>query len=84
MTLPTMHDIAIEVAASHGLTLQQLRTRRRTKLLAHARQQAMWAMRQEKRWSSIRIGDFFGVKHSTVLYGVKAYERRAQALARRP
>ena len=63
---------AIErVAAYFGLTLTDLTGRRRTADVAHARQVAMYLLREEHQLSLPAIGEQLGGRdHSTVSYGI--------------
>jgi hypothetical protein len=81
----SMASVAGEVAARHGLALEALRTPTRSRPIAHARQEAMAAMRQVRRpdgrvrYSHGQIARFFGLsRHSTVIYAIKALRRRAE------
>lgn len=79
----SMHEIARDVCRRHGLTLDQLRSKSRIRPIAHARQEAMWLMRQvlrpdgRKRFSFMQIAGFLDMEdHTTIIHGVKAYEAR--------
>lgn len=72
----SMAGIALHVAESHGLTVEDLKLRCSVHEIAHPRQEAMWRMRQTGRFSLPQIGRFFDRDHTTVLWAVRAYERR--------
>lgn len=72
-----MADIAAEVAQANHLTLAELKSRTRAQRISHPRQEAMAKMHQTGRYGLTRIARFFGVDHTTVLYGVRQYEARA-------
>jgi chromosomal replication initiation ATPase DnaA len=81
----TMRSIAAAVAEAYGLTVEELRGQCRERSVAHPRQEAMWRMRQvldedgRPRYSLPQIGNFLGHRdHTTVLHGVRAYEKRRQ------
>lgn len=75
--MKTMREIAIEVAAKHRMTVDQMRVQCRRRRFVRARQEAMWVMHQERRWSLMQIAGAVGVNHhTTVLQGVAAYEAR--------
>jgi chromosomal replication initiation ATPase DnaA len=80
--LVTMAEIARRVACEHGLTVADLKGPRRTRNLAHPRQQAMSEMYGEMtehghRWSLPQIGLFLGGRdHTTVLHGVRRHALR--------
>jgi len=82
-TTVSMADIAVCVAAKHGITVEQLKMRGSTRAIARPRQEAMWAMRQVRwrdgplRYSLPQIGRFFGgFDHTTVLHAVRAHQKR--------
>lgn len=76
----TMASIAARVAVAHGYTLKDLHGPRRHRLLAYARFEAMWLMRQLRtldgayRYSLTQIGNFFDRDHTTVLHALNRYE----------
>ena len=86
---PTAAAIARGVAEVHGLTLQTLRTGSRRSDVAHARQEAMAALRAQTRpdgqprYSFPWIAHFFALSHPTVIHGVRAHRQRV-ARAGRP
>lgn len=72
-----MADIAAEVAQANGLTLAELRSRNRAQRIARPRHEAMAKIHQTGRYTLTQIARFFGMDHTTVLYGVRQYEARA-------
>ena len=87
----TATEIALGVAAAHGLTLAQLRAPTRRIAISHPRQEAMAALRAQRRpdgrprFSYPWIARFFGLKdHATVIYGVRACLARAGPAPERP
>ncbi len=76
----TMDGIARDVAAKHGLTLEQLRGRSRKRRIAHPRQEAMWRMMETERWSTIRVGRYFDRDHSTVIHACQVHAKRVAVL----
>lgn len=79
ITLPARpgFKIMLDVAAKHGLTLEELCSPSPKRRFAHPRQEAMWRMYRETRLSSPQIARMLNRKdHTTVLHGVEAYERR--------
>ena len=72
-----MADIAAEVAQANGLTLAELKSRNRAQRIARPRQEAMAKIHQTGRYTLTQIARFFGMDHTTVLYGVRQYEARA-------
>jgi len=76
-------QIATEVAAYHGLTLDQLIHGGRTRLVVWPRQDAMLAMLETGYISYPKMGAFFGLDHTTCMHGAKAaLIRRERAEAR--
>ena len=80
----SMAAVAAEVAERHDLAVEALSVPTRTRRIAHARQEAMTAMRQIRRpdgrirYSYGQIARFFGLsRHTTVIYAVKACGLRA-------
>lgn len=85
---PTLAEIVAEVAALHGVTVEELMSPSRETRLVLARWEAMWRMSQVywghkslPRYSSQQIGRFFGRDHSTVLHGVRKYREILQRRA---
>ena len=72
-----MADIAAEVAQANGLTLAELKSRNRAQRIAWPRQEAMAKIQQTGRYTLTQIARYFGLDHTTVLYGVRQYEARA-------
>lgn len=84
MTVPACHParsnskrIIAQVADRHGLTVAELMGTTRVRLIAHARQEAMWRISRELGRSLPEIGRMMGGRdHTTVLHGIRAYEKR--------
>jgi chromosomal replication initiator protein len=65
------------VADAHGLTIADLIGDRRTRFIAHPRQEAMWMLRNLTNFTTPAIGRLMGGRdHTTVLHGAKAFEDR--------
>lgn len=79
-TDPTMAEIAAQVAAERRISVSEMKGARRDALLAQARQEAMWLMRQQGRWTLPQIGRFFSRDHTTVIHGIRAHEKRTMRL----
>jgi chromosomal replication initiation ATPase DnaA len=76
--------IAEEIAILYGVSVAELRTPTRERRVARPRQHAMCLMRRQRRadgarrYSCQQIANYFGLKdHTTVVYAVRAHERRA-------
>jgi len=75
--LPRQMVILIEVAREKGFTLAEMRSDRKNRKLAAARQKAMWRMKKETSLSFPRIGQLLGGRdHTTILHGVRSHEAR--------
>jgi chromosomal replication initiation ATPase DnaA len=74
-----MKDIAQQVAAAHGFTVEQLRSKGRTRKLAWARQDAAAAIYATGKYSTTQVGNFFNVHHTTVLFSIRQAEARSAA-----
>lgn len=72
----TMARIAEEVATRHRISVEELKSKSLQRRLAWPRQEAWWRMRLETRASYPAIARLFGRDHTTVIYGVRAFERR--------
>ena len=77
----SMAHIAAEVAETYGIPLQELRGPGRPRGLAWARQEAMHRIRTETGNSWTKIGNYFNRDHTTVIYAIRAHDRRQQARA---
>lgn len=67
-------SIVREVASVHGMGIEDLLSRQRTRPVVRARWEAMVALRSTGR-SYPQIGALFGLDHTTVMYGCKEHAR---------
>lgn len=79
---PAVLAIIQRVALAHGVTASDILGESQRRKIAHARQEACAAIRNEisvagKPPSYPRIGSWMGLDHSTVLYGITDYGIRA-------
>lgn len=65
------------IARAHGVTLQQIRGKRRFKTFVAARLEC-YRYLQARGWSTTRIGAYFHRDHSSVVQAVASEERRAE------
>src|SRR5665213_2494243 len=82
----TWRAIMMDVADQHGLTVDDLCRPYGPRSVAHARQHAMWALRQERhpnrpdepRWSLRRIASMFWptMDKTPVQHGIRAHAAR--------
>lgn len=74
---PAQREIIEDVAQRHDLTVALLQSKHRMRSIAHPRQEAMYLLRATGRWSLPQIGRVLGCRdHTTVLFGIRAFERR--------
>jgi chromosomal replication initiation ATPase DnaA len=73
-----MTEIVTEVSAAYGITRADLMGRNKRRKPSIARHHAMWLMRLTPGRSLTRIGQFFGVDHTTIHHGVRAHEGRLE------
>lgn len=71
-----IHSIIAEVCAKHRITWGQLVSNRRSPTYSWPRQEVYWRAHKETALSYPEIGAALGRDHTTVIYGVKAHERR--------
>lgn len=71
-----LHAILIEICAKHNLTVHELRSERKARPLARARQEFFWRAKLETEASLPGIGRMLNRDHTTVLYGIREHERR--------
>ncbi len=69
------------VSKAFGMTVEILRSKKRTQYVAFVRQVAMYLIRENTDLSTIEIGDFLNRDHSTVIHGWNVIERRRRDLA---
>jgi chromosomal replication initiation ATPase DnaA len=78
----TMHLVAQEVAAKHGIRVTEMKSATRVKHVVAARQEAMYRMRHEVLAAGApisfeRIGHFFsGRDHTTAFHSVRRYQQK--------
>ena len=77
----TARKMVERVAEKHGLGAKALFVRSTRRAIVYPRQQAMYAIRQRLGWSYPRIARLFGMDHTTVIYGVRQYEKRMEGAA---
>lgn len=70
-------QIVAEVAARHGVTVAEIIGPRRLKYIVHARQEAMYELRQRTSFSYPHIGQLLGERdHATVIHGERKHKAR--------
>lgn len=77
---PTAKTIVRQVAAEHGLTLEELTGPSSVKPISRARHEAMWRLRQETKLSAMQIARALGrTDHTTALWGIRRHAKRIAA-----
>lgn len=76
--LQKMDLITAQVAGRAGLSIKALRSPRRTREIAHARQRA-YLILHDAGYSFPQIGRYFNRDHTTVMFGVKRERERRRA-----
>lgn len=77
----TRKKILASIISEYGVTLEELKSKRRLQKYVIARHEAMRRLRDELGYSYKKIGMIFGERdHSSVIYGIgRARERLADA-----
>jgi hypothetical protein len=75
---PSRPEILLYVANRYGLTVEDLTGPSRHRAVTIPRQEAMWRMVEQRRWSFPQIGRTFNRDHSTIMHG---HARHAARLA---
>jgi hypothetical protein len=72
--------LVAEICAEHGFNKQQLFSARRYVTLSAARHELWWLADRYTRWSLPQMGRASGGRdHTTVLHGIRSYERKLAA-----
>lgn len=75
---PAQREIIESVAARHNVCPDDIVGASRRRAIARARQEVMYVMRRDGRWSTPMIGRVLGARdHATVIFGAAAHARRA-------
>jgi chromosomal replication initiation ATPase DnaA len=72
----TAAGIVDRISMESGISVSDILSTKRPRPIAHARQDAMLAIREELGWSLPRIGRIFGRDHTTVKHGIEAAGER--------
>lgn len=80
---PAWMKVAKEVATKHGVTVKELRSARRDRVVVAARHEAFWRCSKDLAMTLPQIGRCFGDRdHTTVLHGVRMHEKRMREAAK--
>jgi len=74
--LPAWRRILREVAAKHGLTVDEVRGQQQGRKNAKARQEFYYRCSKETTLSKAGIGRKLGKDHTTVIHGIRQHEAR--------
>ena len=66
-------------AAQFGVPIEDLLSKMRSKAISEARQAAIYVLREQRRYSYVRIGEVLARDHSSVIRGYRAAVARAAA-----
>ena len=66
---PTLESILSAVARYYGLTIDEVKSKNRNKVFVKARQVYCYLAYLQTLKSTIKIGDFIGIDHATVIHG---------------
>ena len=76
----SMRQIAQDVAAAYGVSVEDLQGHSRVRKYAWPRQHAMWLMARQDHLSLPMIGHYLGGRdHMTVLHGRRRHQERVDA-----
>lgn len=75
----TIYSILDEVARKYELSINELLGCRRSRHIAWPRQEVMYRASKETRASLPQIGAVLKRDHTTILFGIRAHERRMKA-----
>lgn len=72
-----LNDVIISIAKQYGVTVQELKSKKRSKNVATARQIACYIMKKLTNYSLQAIGQFLnGRDHSTIIHAITTVENR--------
>lgn len=71
--------VIARVAASYGVTVEEIMGKSRNRPIVWARQEAYYAVKVATGAAYTRVGKIFGRDHSTIMFGVDAYKNREAA-----
>lgn len=73
----TAREIAADVAAMRGVSIDLIYSQSRIKTASYARFEIWWLIREELGWSYFRIADAFDrLDHSTIINGVRQWQSK--------
>ena len=74
-----IREIASEVAARYGVTVERMRSHDKRRVFMAPRWEA-WALCQDERFSTPVIGRYFGGRdHTTILHGIRQHRGKTNA-----
>lgn len=75
----SLDEVVEKVAMHYGLTLEELRGRKRDKITTDARKVAMYGMRYLLNLPLVKIGEYFSRDHTTVLWSIAKVEEQMES-----
>ena len=68
-------ELANDICDQHGVILEEVLTRSKNRIITQARQHIMYELRH-RGWSLMQIGKVLNRDHTTIIFGIKAHEKR--------
>lgn len=78
MDPPQIYSVAERVAREHGLTLRDLKSKKRQRKYVYPRALAMYLAYRDLDKSCTQIGRFFNRDHTTVLHAIRQVEQHPE------
>jgi chromosomal replication initiation ATPase DnaA len=72
----TMARILAEVSEETGISVAAMKGPSRYRIIVYPRQEAIWRMVQEDRWTWAQIARFFNRDHTTIIFAFRQVEKR--------
>ena len=79
---PNFSSIVRGICLKHSMTLEEIVSRDRSGPKIKARRELFWSIRTKLKWSYPKIGNKFGLNHTTVLHSVRRYNEYLERLQR--
>jgi chromosomal replication initiator protein len=70
------HEILAKVAGTFRVSIEAIKSKKKSQHIAFARQVAMYMIRENTKLSTVAIGEFLHRDHSTVIHGWKTIKMR--------
>ena len=73
-----LRQLVADIALIYGVTLTDIYSSRRSKVISAARHHVMFEISQRTEWSLPQIGRFLNRDHTTVLHGIRSHKLRIE------